>query len=59
MLNSLKSTFRIGKFSLKNKYILNQSKRCFSFSELDIIKTKVDKNVQAFKVLSKHFKIFN
>lgn len=50
MLKSLRVTNLLRNASLHNKTLIKQFGKYFSFSELEILRTKIDKNSQAFKV---------
>lgn len=52
MLKSLRVTTNLLRnASLQNKNLIKQFAKSFSFSELETLKTKIDKNSQAFKVI--------
>ena len=50
MLKSLRVTNLLRNASLQNKNLIKQFAKSFSFSELEMLKSKVDKNNQTFKV---------
>lgn len=59
MLKSLRVTNLLRNAYLQNKSLVKQSGKCFSFSELETLKSKIDKNSQAFKVILFIFKLKN
>ncbi len=50
MLKLLKTNNFLRNFSFLNKSIINNSKKNFSFTELEFLKSKIDTNSQLFKV---------
>lgn len=50
MLKSLQIANLVGKASIQNKNLLKYYGKFFSFSELEVLRSKVDKNSQVYKV---------
>jgi len=50
MLKSLRVTNLLRNAYLQNKTLVKQFGKYFSYSELETLKTNIDKNSQAFKV---------